>query len=133
AAVGRVSEEVADMQAVADAEGAGLTIEPWDYRYYAEKVRKARYDLDENEIKPYLQLHKLVEGMFWAASETYGFTFTKIDTVPVFHKDVSTYETRRYGKVIGVFYFDPYARKGKRSGAWMNAYRSQSKTNGDVL
>ncbi|MFT4090423.1 MAG: M3 family metallopeptidase [Asticcacaulis sp.] len=133
AAAGRVTEEVADMQAIANKEGAGLTIEPWDYRYYAEKVRKDRYDLDENEIKPYLQLHKLVEGMFWAASETFGFAFKKIETVPIFHEDVTTYEVTRYGKVIGVFYFDPYARKGKRSGAWMNAYRSQNKTDGQVI
>ncbi|WP_140984200.1 M3 family metallopeptidase [Asticcacaulis tiandongensis] len=155
AAVGRVKEEVADMQAIADQENAGLTIEPWDYRYYAEKVRKARYDLDENEIKPYLQLHKLVEGMFWAATETFGFTFTKVDTVPapkgakfqhdigfvhkpsdtvpVFHEDVTVHEVSRNGKIVGLFYFDPYARKGKRSGAWMNAYRSQSKVTGETL
>lgn len=133
AAVARVREEVADMQAVADAEKAGITIEPWDYRYYAEKVRKARYDLDENEIKPYLQLHKLVEGMFWAASQTFGFGFSKVDAIPVFHEDVTTYEVTRNGKVVGLFYFDPYARKGKRSGAWMNAYRAQSKVKGEVV
>jgi len=133
AAVQRVKEEVADMQAIADAEGAGLTIAPWDYRYYAEKVRKARYDLDENEIKPYLQLHKLIEGMFWAASETYGFHFTKIDNVPVYHEDVTVHEVSRNGKVVGLFYFDPYARKGKRSGAWMTDYRPQSRVKGEVL
>src|SRR5262249_35995659 len=72
-AVARVREEVADMQALADAEKAGITIAPWDYRYYAEKVRKAKYDLDENEIKPYLQLEKLREGVFWAAGQLYGF------------------------------------------------------------
>src|SRR5262249_26013676 len=66
-AVARVHEEVADMQAIADKEGAKIKIEPWDYRYYAEKVRKARYDLDQNEVKPYLQLEKLREGMFWVA------------------------------------------------------------------
>ena len=72
-AVARVREEVADMQAIADKEGAKITIEPWDYRYYAEKVRKAKYDLDENEVKPYLQLEKLREGMFWVAGELFGF------------------------------------------------------------
>lgn len=133
AAVKRVHEEVADMQKVADAEKAGITIEPWDYRFYAEKVRKARYDLDENEIKPYLQLDKLVEGMFWAASQSYGFTFKKVTGLPVFHEDVTTYEVLRDGKVSGLFYFDPYARKGKRSGAWMNAYRSQSKEGGKAI
>ncbi len=75
-AVARVREEVADMQAIADKEGAKLKIEPWDYRYYAEKVRKAKYDLDENEVKPYLQLEKLREGMFWVAGELFGFSFT---------------------------------------------------------
>jgi peptidyl-dipeptidase Dcp len=126
AAVKRVSEEVADMQAMAIKDGAGLKIEPWDYRFYAEKVRKAKYDLDENEIKPYLQLDKLVEGMFWAAKETWGFDLRPLKGLPVFHEDMTTYEVKRGGKVVGLFYFDPYARKGKRSGAWMNAYRNQS-------
>ena len=89
-AVARVHEEVADMQAIADKEGAGINIEPWDYRYYAEKVRKAKYDLDENEIKPYLQLDKLREGMFWVAGELFGFTFTPVTDVPVGHPDVTS-------------------------------------------
>lgn len=133
AATKRVREEVADMQAIADAEKANITIEPWDYRYYGEKVRKARYDLDENEIKAYLQLDKLVDGMFWAASTTYGFDFKKVDGLPVFHEDVTTYEVLKGGQVIGLFYFDPYARKGKRSGAWMNAYRTQSNVDGKAV
>ncbi len=77
-AVARVHEEVADMQAIADKEGAEITIEPWDYRYYAEKVRKAKYDLDENEVKPYLQLEKLREGMFWVAGQLFGFQFEPV-------------------------------------------------------
>ena len=124
-AVARVKEEVADMQAVADAEGAAITIEPWDYRYYAEKVRKAKYDLDFNEVKPYLQLDKLREGMMWAAGELYGFEFKIVNDVPAFHNDVTTYEVTRDGKHVGLWVFDPFARKGKRSGAWMNAYRVQ--------
>src|SRR6266849_2980260 len=75
-AVARVREEVADMQALADKEGANIKIEPWDYRYYAEKVRKAKYDLDQNEVKPYLQLEKLREGMFWVAGQLFNFSFT---------------------------------------------------------
>ena len=74
-AVKRVAEEVADMQAIADKEGAGIAIEPWDYRYYAEKVRKAKYDVDENEVMPYLQLEKLREAMFWVAGELLGLRF----------------------------------------------------------
>ncbi|ATB26614.1 M3 family metallopeptidase [Melittangium boletus] len=133
-AVARVREEVADMQAIADREGAKLTLEPWDYRYYAEKVRKAKYDLDENEVKPYLQLEKLREGMFWVAGELFGFSFTPINDVPVYHPDVRVWQVkdRASGEHVGLWYFDPYARPGKRSGAWMNAYRSQERFRGEV-
>lgn len=125
-AVARVKEEVADMQKIADDEGAEITIEPWDYRYYAEKVRKAKYDLDFNEVKPYLQLEKLREGMMWAAGELYGMQFKQVSGLPVFHPDVRVWEvTDQDGKHIGLWYLDPYAREGKRSGAWMNAYRVQ--------
>jgi len=134
-AVARVREEVADMQAIADKEGAGISIEPWDYRYYAEKVRKARYDLDATEITPYLQLDNLREGMFYMAKELFGFHFKPADParVPVYHSDVRVWEVNDpAGKLVGLFYFDPYARKGKRSGAWMNAYRPQQRFDGDV-
>lgn len=124
-AVARVHEEVADMQKVADNEGAGITIEPWDYRYYAEKVRKEKYDLDFNEVKPYLQMEKLREGMMWAAGQLYGFEFKQVKSLPVFHPDVRVWEVSRQGEHVGLWYFDPYARRGKRSGAWMNAYRIQ--------
>ena len=133
AAVARAREEVADMQAVADAAKAGLTIEPWDYRYYAEKVRKAKYDLDENEVKPYLQLEKLREAMFWVAGELLDLRFVAARDVPVYHPDVRVWEVRNgAGKHVGLWYFDPYAREGKRSGAWMNAYRNQERFDGDV-
>ena len=125
AAVARVKEEVADMQKLADTEKAGHKIEAWDYRFYAEKVRKAKYDLDQNEVKPYLQADKLREGMFWAAGQLYGFTFKPITGVPVYHKDVKVWEVTRGAKRVGLWYFDPYARDGKRSGAWMNEYRTQ--------
>jgi peptidyl-dipeptidase Dcp len=133
-AVARVHEEVRDMQAVADKEGAKLKIEPWDYRYYAEKVRKAKYDLDQNEVKPYLQLEKLREGMFWVAGELFGFSFTQVNDVPVFHPDVRVWEVKdkASGRHVGLWYFDPYARTGKRSGAWMNAYRNQERFRGEV-
>lgn len=125
-AVERVRQEVADMQEIADAEGAGITIEPWDYRYYAEKVRKKKYDLDFNQVKPYLQLEKLREAMMWAAGELYGLQFTQVNDVPVFHPDVRVYQvTDAEGRHVGLWYLDPYAREGKRSGAWMNAYRVQ--------
>lgn len=124
-AVARVKEEVADMQKIAYAEGADFKIAPWDYRYYAEKVRKAKYDLDFNEVKPYLQMDKLRDGMMWAAGELYGFKFTQVYDVPVFEPNVTAWEVTRDGKHVGLWIFDPFARRGKRSGAWMNAYRIQ--------
>ena len=133
-AVARVREEVADMQALADKEGANIKIEPWDYRYYAEKVRKAKYDIDQNEVKPYLQLEKLREAMFWVGGELFNFNFAPVTNVPVFHPDVRVWEVtdKTNGKHVGLFYFDPYARPGKRSGAWMNSYRSQQRMDSEV-
>lgn len=132
-AVKRVQREVADMQQLVEKEGEKIKIEPWDYRYYAEKVRKAKYDLDENEIKPYLQLEKLREGMFWVAEQLFGFEFKPVKA-PVYHPDVRVWEVRdrKTGKHVGLWYFDPYAREGKRSGAWMSAYRSQDRIDGEV-
>ncbi|HYP53283.1 MAG TPA: M3 family metallopeptidase, partial [Pyrinomonadaceae bacterium] len=134
-AVARVRAEVADMQALADKEGAKIKIEPWDYRYYMEKVRKERYDLDQNEVKQYLQLEKLREGIFWVAGEMFGFDFRPAANVPVYHPDVRVWEVtdKKSGRHIGLWYFDPYAREGKRSGAWMNAYRRQRRLDGKAV
>ncbi|MBT9392105.1 M3 family peptidase [Hymenobacter sp. NST-14] len=133
-AVARVHEEVADMLALAKKEGApaDFKIEPWDYAYYAEKVRKERYDLDQNEVKQYLQLDKMREGMFWVAGELFGFSFVPVTDVPVFHPDVRVWQVndKATGKQVGLWYFDPYARPGKKSGAWMNAYRRQERLDG---
>jgi peptidyl-dipeptidase Dcp len=128
-AVKRVKEEVADMQAIANKEGLKRKISPWDYRFYAEKVRKAKYDLDENQVKPYLQLDKLREGMFWVAGELLNFSFTPVEGVEVYHPDIKVWEVKdkTSGKHVGLWYFDPYARAGKRSGAWMEAYRTQER------
>ena len=132
-AVAQVKRDVAAMQAIADREGAKLTIEPWDYRYYAEKLRKEQYDLDFNEVKPYLQLDKLREGMFWAAGKLYGLQFKRLPDLATYQPDVSVYEvTDPKGKHVGLWYFDPYARAGKRSGAWMNAYRGQNRLDAPV-
>jgi len=133
-AVARVKEEVADMQALADKEGANITIEPWDYKYYAEKVRKQRYDLDQNEVKEFLQLDKLREGMFWVAGELFDFSFSPIDNIPIHHPDIKVWEVKNKttGRHVGLWYFDAYARSGKRSGAWMNAYRRQERMEGNV-
>lgn len=132
AARARAIEEVKDMQAAADAAGDKITIEPWDYRYYAEKVRKAKYDVDENEVKPYLQLDKIRAGMFWAVKTLYGTEFNEIHGPSVYEPTVTVWEVTRDGKRVGLWYYDPYARKGKRSGAWMNAYRDQSRVDGDI-
>jgi peptidyl-dipeptidase Dcp len=127
ASTNRVRQEVADMQEIADKEKVKIKIEPWDYRYYAEKVRLAKYDIDQNEVKQYLQLDKIREGMFWAANKVYGLEMVKVEGLPVVLPVVTTYEVRRDGKQIGFWYFDPYARDGKSSGAWMNEYRTQEK------
>ncbi len=132
AATNRVKEEVADMQAIADKEGAKIKIEPWDYRFYAEKVRNAKYDIDQNVVKEYLQLDKILEGMFWAADQVFGLQMKKIEGLPVVHPDVTVYAVMRNTKQIGMWYFDPYAREGKRSGAWMNEYRTQERFKNDV-
>lgn len=126
AAIARVGEEVADMQAIADEDG--ITIEPWDYRYYSEKVRQDKYDLNSEEVKQYLQLEKLREGMFYVAGELFDFAFTPVPegSVPVFHPDVRVWEVtqKSTGDHIGLWYLDPYSRPGKRSGAWATTYRA---------
>lgn len=133
-AIARVAEEVSDMQAVANAEGANITIEPWDYRFYAEKVRKQKYDLDSDEVKQYLQLDKLTEALFFVASEVFNYDFKPVEeeSVPVFNEDVKVWEVtnKATGEHIGLWYLDPFARKGKRSGAWATTYRSSSTFDG---
>ncbi|HZW16109.1 MAG TPA: M3 family metallopeptidase [Brevundimonas sp.] len=125
----RVAEEVADMRAI-----AGHEIEPWDYLYYAEKVRKQKYDLDQNELKPYFELNNVKRGAFYMAGRLYGYEFTPLPrgTVPVFHPDVEVFEVtnKADGSHVGLFYSDDFARAGKRSGAWMTTYRSYSTFDG---
>jgi peptidyl-dipeptidase Dcp len=136
AAVARVREEVADMQALANKEGAKLTIEPWDYRFYAEKVRKAKYDLDENEVKPYLQLDQIVQAAFYAAGRLYDLDFKEnTGSIPVFHPDVRTFlvTNRTTGAEVGIFYLDNFARAGKRSGAWATSSRGRSGLRGSKI
>jgi len=134
AAIGRVKEEVADMQALADSEGANITIEPWDYRFYMEKVRKDRYDLNSDEVKEYLQLDKLTDAMFMVAGELFNYDFVPVaeGSVPVFHEDVKVWEVKdkTSGDHIGLWYLDPFARDGKRSGAWATYYRAYTTYDG---
>ncbi|MGV3578806.1 M3 family metallopeptidase [Brevundimonas sp.] len=125
----RVAEEVADMRTI-----AGHDIEPWDYLYYAEKVRKQKYDLDQNQLKPYFELRAVRNASFYMAERLYGFVFTEKpqSTAPVFNEDVTLYEVtdKTSGKLIGLYYADDFSRAGKRSGAWMTTYRSFSTLDG---
>lgn len=134
AAIARVAEEVADMQAVADKNGDDITIAPWDYRYYAEKVRKQKYDLDSDEVKQYLQLDKLTDAMHYVAGRLFNYSFTPVpeQSVPVFHEDVKVWDVtdKSTGEHIGLWYLDPYAREGKRSGAWATTYRNHTTFDG---
>ncbi|NQV52092.1 MAG: M3 family metallopeptidase [Flavobacteriales bacterium] len=134
ASTARVAEEVADMQALADEEGAGITIETWDYRFYAEKVRVDKYDLNSDEVKQYLQMDKLTEAMHYVAGRLFDFEFTPLPegTVPVYQEDVRVWEVtnKNTGENVGLWYLDPYARPGKRSGAWANTYRSYTTFDG---
>ena len=137
-ALARVREEVADMQKIADEEtaaagGEKIKIEPWDYRYYSEKVRIDKCDLGFNEVKPYLQLDKLREAMMWASTQLYGLEYKKLSGLPVFHPDVTVWEVTREGQHVGLWYLDPYAREGKRSGAWMTDYRAQENMDGTAI
>jgi peptidyl-dipeptidase Dcp len=133
AARARVAEEVADMQKIADAEKAGISIEPWDYRYYAEKVRKARYALDQNEFKNYFELNNMIEASYYMAGRLYGYAFKEITgTLPVFHPDVRVYHVtnKSDSSHVGYLYRDDFARQYKRSGAWQATYQQQDKLDG---
>ncbi len=135
AAIARVEEEVAQMQALADERGDDITIEPWDYRYYMEKVRQAEYDLNSEEVKQYFNIENLREAMFFVSGELFGFAFEEITdgSVPVFHPDVRVWEVtdNESGEHIGLWYLDPYARQGKRSGAWATSYRGHTTFDGE--
>jgi len=135
AAIARVNEEVADMQKIADAiSKTKITIAPWDYRYYAEKVRADKYNLNSDEVKQYLELGNLTQAMFFTAGELFNFQFTPVSKgkVPVFHPDVNVWEVtdKTSGKHIGLWYLDAFARTGKRSGAWATTYRSHTTFDG---
>ena len=133
AAVANAKREAAALQAMIDAEQAAkgeptFQLQPWDWAFYTEKVRQAEYDFDENELKPYLELDRVLkDGVFFAANQLYGLTFKERTDLPVYQEDVRTFDVfDRDGSQLAIFLFDPYARASKRGGAWMNAYVSQS-------
>lgn len=120
-AVKRVGEEVVEMQALADAEGAGITIEPWDYYYYAEKVRRAKYALDEDEVRAYFALDNVRKGIFTMAQKLYGVTFVELPDAPKYNPEVKVYDVLDAdGSHLAVFMTDYFPRASKRQGAWMD-------------
>ena len=117
-------KELAEMQAIAKAEGANFKLEGWDWWYYAEKLRKAKYDFDENYIKPYLTVDNVRNGMFMAANKLYGITFTQNTNLPVYYPGVETYEVKEAnGDFLGILYLDYYPRESKSGGAWCTSFR----------
>ena len=125
----RESKEIQDM---IDSQKGGFKVQPWDWNFYAEQVRKAKYDLDENEIKPYFEVTTVLEkGVFYAAEQFYGITFKKRTDLPVYHPDVVTYEVfDRDGKSLAIYYLDFYTRSNKNGGAWMSNFVDQSHLKG---
>jgi peptidyl-dipeptidase Dcp len=130
----RAAAERTELAEAANADGLNAPIAPWDWRYYAEKVRSATYDFDESSVKPYFVLDNMVAALFETAGKLFGLSFVPRADCPVYHPDVRVYEVRdTAGKVVGVFLHDNFARPGKRSGAWMSSYRDQESLDGEVI
>ncbi|MBN2131255.1 MAG: M3 family metallopeptidase [Sedimentisphaerales bacterium] len=133
-AVRRARKEVADMQAIIDREGHDFALQAWDWWYYAERVKKEKYDLDDAMLRPYFKMENVRKGAFDVAEKLYGIKFVKRDDVQVYHPDVEVFEVLEAdGTHIGVFYSDYFPRDGKRSGAWSSSFRSQSNIGGDFI
>ncbi len=133
-ALPQAKKELADLQAIAKKEGQDINIESWDWWYYAEKVRKEKYALDEDALKPYFKADNVREGVFAVANKLYGITFKQRTDVPVYQQDVKAYEVSDAdGSLIGLIYFDDFARQGKRPGAWMSSFRKQEVFKGDYV
>ena len=125
AALPVTKSDLAEMQKIADAEGGNFPLQSWDWWYYAEKLRKAKYDLDENELRPYLKLENVRDGMFAVANKLYGITFEKRTDLPVYEKDVETFEVKEAdGKHLGILYLDYFPRAGKSGGAWCTSFQT---------
>jgi peptidyl-dipeptidase Dcp len=130
----KAAEERAELEAMARADGLNEPIAPWDWRYYAEKVRQAKYALDEASVKPYFVLDNIVQAAFDTAGRLFGLRFIERRDCPVYHRDVRAYEVRDAAdRPIGLFLHDNFARPGKHSGAWMSSYREQQSLDGEVL
>ena len=126
-------QELSEMQAIADREGLGDKLQPWDWWFYAEKLRKEKYDLDENEMKPYLRLENVREGMFHVANKLYGITLTLRTDIPVYYPGVEVYEVKEAdGTSLGLLYMDYFTRATKPGGAWMTEFRHYGERGGEV-
>jgi peptidyl-dipeptidase Dcp len=121
----RAAEEARNLQALIAAEGGNFKLAPWDWRFYAEKLRKARHDLDEAELQPYFPLENMIAAAFHTAQRLFGLAFTERRDIPVYHPDVRVWEVTRGGAPVGLFYGDYFARPSKRGGAWMSSFRDQ--------
>jgi len=129
AAMAKAKKEGADIQAMIDKQKGGFKLQPWDWNYYSEQLRKQKYDLDENEVKPYFELNNVLQnGVFYAANQLYGLTFKERHDIPVYQKDVRVFEViDKDGSTIGLFYCDYFKRDNKSGGAWMDNMVGQSK------
>ncbi len=134
AATAKAASEAKDIQAVIDAQHGGFTLEPWDWNFYAEQVRKAKYDLDESQVKPYFELNNVLEnGVFYAAKQLYGITFKERHDIPVYNPDVRVFEVfDTDGKPLALWYCDYFKRDNKNGGAWMDEFVGQSKLLGTL-
>lgn len=133
-ALSKAKEELADINAEIKKEGGNFEAEGWDWRYYFEKAKKAKFDLDENQIRPYLKLDNVRDGAFYVANKLYGITFTPIKNIPLPHPEAQAFECKdKDGTYLGVLYFDFFPRESKRPGAWCGTYRSQTYQDGTRL
>jgi len=129
----RALEERDALQELVTRQGQNFRLAPWDWRYYAEKLRQEKYDFDAQQLQPYFQLSNLIEAAFFTAEKLFGLSFQERRDMPVYHPDVRVWEVVREGKTIGLFYGDYFARTGKQGGAWMSSFRDQQKLDGDIL
>ena len=131
AALPVTKSDLVEMQKIADAEGGNFNLQSWDWWYYAEKLRKEKYDLDENELRPYLKLENVRDGMFSVANKLYGITFDKVTNLPIYEKDIETFEVKEAdGSHLGILYLDYFPRAGKSGGAWCTGFQSAGWENG---
>ena len=126
AAVEKAKSEAVELQQLMDTEGKSEKLRPWDWWYYSEKVRKSKYDLDEEQLRPYFKLENVRKGVFDLATKLYGIKFRKLDNMPVYNPDVEVFEvTNADGSLVGILYTDYFPRSGKAAGAWMNNVTDQ--------